>query len=171
MPTFSKRLLKIRRLDFLPYPVREAELGRRVRSFGWCGNLFSVMPQKVEGGSGENGDEVCRVGCAVAQCRGEAFDEDRRDAAAEGGPDQGRVGMEQGLCGLKTGEESQGKKQTGKAVPEQAGWNESAVEFENNVQSHHGADLPDWAQERYFHRANRMTMPEPVRVSARSMRI
>jgi hypothetical protein len=79
--------------------------------------------------------------------------------------------MQQGLCGLNTGEESQGEKQTGKAVPEQAGWNESAVEPENNVQSHHGADLPDWVQDRYFHRANRMTMPEPARISARSMRM
>lgn len=125
----------------------------------------------MEGGSGENGGEVCRVGGTPAECRGEAFEEDRRDAAAEGGPDQGRAGMQQGLCGLKTGEECQGKKQAGKAVPEQAWRNGAAGEPENNVQCQRGAELPELAANCCFHRANRMTMPEPARVSARSIRI
>ena len=48
-----------------------------------------MVPQKVKSGSGENGGEVCRVGRAPAECRGEAFGEDRREAAAEGDPDPG----------------------------------------------------------------------------------
>jgi hypothetical protein len=129
------------------------------------------MPKEVECGSGECGSKVRGISGSEAECRSNYFDKGGRKTAAEGGPDQRGADFEQALCGFQTGEECHGKKQTRKAVPKQAWRNESAVEFENNVQAEHDTDLPEWTQKRCFHKASRMTMPEPARVSARSIRI